>query len=67
MLVIYAMMRAGAERPSTSQGGEPVDFVAVVDQVLALLRQRGRQNGVHRACNVLSAHGCCTSGVACRA
>ena len=44
-----------------------MDFVAVVHQVLALLRQRGRVDGVHRACNVLSAYGCCTSGVACHA
>src|SRR4029453_16614364 len=29
-------------RPSTRQGGDGVDFVAVVDQVIALLRQRGR-------------------------
>ena len=29
-------------RPSTRQGGHGVDFVAVVDQVIALLRQRGR-------------------------
>ncbi len=29
-------------RPSTRQGGDSVDFVAVVDQVIALLRQRGR-------------------------
>jgi hypothetical protein len=41
-----------------------MDFVTVVDQVLILLCQRGRQDGVHSACNVLSAHGCCTSGVA---
>ena len=43
-----------------------MDFVAVVDQAIALLRQRGRQDGVHRACNVLSAHGVCTSGCASR-
>jgi hypothetical protein len=43
-----------------------VDGVAVVDQVLALLRQRGRQDSVHCACNVLSAYGCFTSGVASR-
>jgi hypothetical protein len=43
-----------------------VDFVAVVDQAIALLRQRGRQDSVHRACNVLSAHGVCTSGCASR-
>jgi hypothetical protein len=29
-------------RLSTRQGGPGVDFVAVVDQVIALLRQRGR-------------------------
>src|SRR5215471_1244018 len=28
--------------PSTRQGGDGVDFVAVVDQVIMLLRQRGR-------------------------
>ena len=27
---------------SARQGGDEVDFVAVVDQVIALLRQRGR-------------------------
>src|SRR5262252_7198930 len=27
-------------------------------------RQWGRQDGVHRVCNCLSAHGCCISGVA---
>ena len=43
-----------------------MDDVAVVDQVLALLRQRGRQDGVHRAGNVRSAHGGCTSGGASR-
>ena len=42
--VTYAMMDVAhdARRPSTRQGGEGVDFVAVVDQVIALLRQRGR-------------------------
>ena len=29
-------------RQSPRQGGDAVDFVAVVDQVIALLRQRGR-------------------------
>ena len=43
-----------------------MDCVAVVDQVLALLHQRARQDGVHRAGNVLAAHGCCTSGCASR-
>ena len=33
---------------------------------LTILRQRGRQDGVHSACNFLSVHGCCTSGVASR-
>ena len=28
--------------PNTEEGGHGVDFVAVVDQALALLRQRGR-------------------------
>ena len=32
-------------------------FVAVMDQAMALLRQRSRQDGVHRAGNVRSAHG----------
>ena len=36
------MERACVRRPSTRQGGDGVDFVAVVDQVIALLRQRGR-------------------------
>ena len=35
-------MDAGTRRPHTREGGEGVDFVAVVDQVIALLRQRGR-------------------------
>ena len=43
-----------------------MDDVAVVDQVLAFLYQRGRQDGVHRAGNVLAAHECCTSGGAAR-
>ena len=38
----YDGRRACARRPSTRQGGDGVDFVAVVDQVIALLRQRGR-------------------------
>ena len=38
----YDGARARAQRPSTRQGGHAVDFVAVVDQVIALLRQRGR-------------------------
>jgi len=41
-----------------------VDFVAVVDQAIALLRQRGRVDGVPGAGNILSADGCCASGVA---
>ena len=32
----------------------------------ALATRRDRQAGVHSACNVLSAHGCCTSGCASR-
>src|SRR5215813_5561613 len=36
------MISPGARRPSSRQGGQGVDFVAVVDQVIALLRQRGR-------------------------
>ena len=43
-----------------------MDDVAVVDQMLAFLYQRGRQDGVHRAGNVLAAHECCTSGGAAR-
>src|SRR5262249_55397645 len=40
---IYAMMgRASARRQRERQGGAGMDFVAVVDQVIALLRQRGR-------------------------
>jgi hypothetical protein len=31
--------------PSTRQRGHGVDFIAVVDQVLALLHQRARQDG----------------------
>src|SRR5262249_49778718 len=31
-----------ARKPSTWQGGDGMDFVAVVDQAIALLRQRGR-------------------------
>src|SRR5262245_14397416 len=42
-LVTYAMMETRTRRrPRTRQGGHGVDFVAVVDQVMALLRQRGR-------------------------
>src|SRR4029453_3903805 len=36
------MGRVWAGRQSIRQGGDGVDFVAVVDQVIALLRQRGR-------------------------
>src|SRR5262245_23427910 len=37
------MMEAPTRRrPSTEQGGQGVDFVAVMEQVIALLRQRGR-------------------------
>src|SRR5215831_5783995 len=35
-------MAARNPMPTQSQGGHGVDFVAVVDQVIALLRQRGR-------------------------
>ena len=34
-----------------------MDCVAVVDQGLGLLHPRGRQDGVHRAGNILAAHG----------
>ena len=42
--VAYAMMesRMRTGRLSTRQGGQRMDFVAVVDQVIVLLRQRGR-------------------------
>src|SRR5512132_3925342 len=36
------MIRYWAKRSSTRQGGDGVDFVTVLDQVMALLRQRGR-------------------------
>jgi hypothetical protein len=52
-------------RDSEREGGGGMDFVAVVDQGLALLHPRGRQDGVHRAGNVLAAHGGCPSGGAC--
>src|SRR5712691_1173368 len=40
---LYAMMESRMHTPqSTRQGGDGVDFVAVMDQVIALLRQRGR-------------------------
>src|SRR5512145_2660655 len=39
---MVSCVRPGAWRPSPRQGGQRVDFVAVVDQVIALLRQRGR-------------------------
>ena len=40
---VYAMMSARKRmEASIRQGGDGVDFVAVVDQVIALLRQRGR-------------------------
>src|SRR5712671_1129534 len=40
--VIYVMMEWRTRRLSTRQGGHRVDFVSVVDQAIALLRQRGR-------------------------
>ena len=45
----YAMMesRTSTRKPSTWQGGDGVDFVAVVDQVIALLRQRGPRDLSH--------------------
>src|SRR5215813_8483128 len=36
------MESRGTRSPSDREGGEAVDFVAVLDQVIALLRQRGR-------------------------
>src|SRR5512145_1191743 len=39
---MVSCVRPGAWRPSPRQGGQRVDFVAVVDQVIALLHQRGR-------------------------
>ena len=39
----YAMMKGLMRTQAPQQtGGDTVDFVAVVDQALALLRQRGR-------------------------
>ena len=41
--VAYAMMESRTSREAERrQGGHGVDFVAVVDQVIALLHQRGR-------------------------
>ena len=40
---MYAMMSASIRTEAEpKQGGDAVDFVAVVDQAIALLRQRGR-------------------------
>jgi hypothetical protein len=36
------MMETRRRLPNIRQGGDEVDFVAVLDQVIALLRQRGR-------------------------
>ena len=36
------MRSSMSTEPNTEEGGHGVDFVAVVDQALALLRQRGR-------------------------
>jgi hypothetical protein len=40
MCHIFFKSYARAGRLSTKQGGDGVDFVAVLDQVIALLRQR---------------------------
>ena len=40
--VTYAMMERCTSMEAEHQGGHEVDFVAVLDQVIALLRQRGR-------------------------
>src|SRR5215470_3038640 len=39
---VLSWSRTRAGRPSTREGGDGVDFVAVVDQAIALLRQRDR-------------------------
>src|SRR5262245_21481163 len=36
------MARMDTHRPGAQEGGDGVDFVAILDQVIALLRQRGR-------------------------
>jgi hypothetical protein len=41
--VAYAMMESRMDREAEHrEGGDAMDFVAVLDQVIALLRQRGR-------------------------
>ena len=42
LFVTYAMMESCTSTEAEHQGGNRVDFVAVLDQVIALLRQRGR-------------------------
>ena len=67
--VTYAMMESRTSTEAThlaGREGDGMDFVAVMDQAIALLRQRGLQDGVLRAGNVRSAHGDCTSGGASR-
>ena len=59
--MMHARMRTETAHQAEQTG---VDGVAVVDQVLTLLRQRSRQDAEPRACNVHSADGLCTSGVA---
>src|SRR5262245_54523299 len=39
---LYGMMETRTRLPNIRQGGDEVDLVAVLDQVIALLRQRGR-------------------------
>src|SRR5215831_8766657 len=38
----YAMMEVHLRRDSAQEGGGGMDFVAIVDHVITLLRQRGR-------------------------
>src|SRR2546425_2762489 len=42
LALMLSWSRACPRSPSAREGGEVVDFVAVLDQVIALLRQRGR-------------------------
>jgi hypothetical protein len=44
------------------RGGNGMDVVAAMDHAIARLRERGRQDAVHWAGNVRSAHGCGISG-----
>src|SRR3989442_937890 len=42
LLVAYAMMESRRHKQAEHREGDEVDFLAVVDQAIALLRQRGR-------------------------